>query len=328
MIVTPKPLYSQITNVIVLYLQEITMGDKKSLSGKLGDKKRKYDTKYLQFGFSFVIVNGEERPQCLICLKVLANDTMKPCKLKQHLQLHPQHLDKGVDFFERSQQNVKKMKMDKTGSFFATNSKVVEASYVVALEIAKQKKPHTVGETLVKPCAMKMVEIVLGNGLEKKLAAVSLSDNTVQRRIADMSVDIKDQVVSEIKAAKFGIFSIQLDESTDVSSCAQLLVFVRYVHAGAIKEEFLFCSPLETTSKGSDILAKVNTFFETNGLSWDNVCGSCTDGAPAMLGSKSGFQASIKKLNPRIKGIHCMIHRQALAFPKRCRNLWVLLWIK
>lgn len=65
------------------------------------------------------------------------------------------------------------------------------------LRLQSKKKPHTIGETLVKPCAMKMVEIVLGNGLEKKLAAVSLSDNTVQRRISDMSVDIKNQVVSQ-----------------------------------------------------------------------------------------------------------------------------------
>ena len=66
---------------------------------------------------------------------------------------------------------------------------------------------------------------MLGNGLEKKLAAVSLSNSTVQRRITDMAIDIKDQVVQEIKSAAFGLFLIQLDESTDVASCSQLLVF-------------------------------------------------------------------------------------------------------
>lgn len=32
-----------------------------------------------------------------------------------------------------------------------------------------------------------------------------------------------------------------------------------------------------------------------------------------MLGSKSGFQTRVKKLAPQAKGIHCMIHRYALA---------------
>lgn len=39
------------------------------------------------------------------------------------------------------------MKLDSTGTFQEINYKVIEASYVIALEIAKQKKPHTIGET-------------------------------------------------------------------------------------------------------------------------------------------------------------------------------------
>jgi len=34
----------------------------------------------------------------------------------------------------------------------------------------------------------------------------------------------------------FPMFSFQVDESID-TSCAQLLVFVRYIHSGDIKEE-------------------------------------------------------------------------------------------
>ena len=37
------------------------------------------------------------------------------------------------------------MKLSATGVFQQTNHKITEASYVVALEIAKQKKPHTIG---------------------------------------------------------------------------------------------------------------------------------------------------------------------------------------
>ncbi|XP_068234241.1 protein FAM200C-like [Palaemon carinicauda] len=140
-----------------------------------------------------------------------------------------------------------------------------------------------------------MVEIVLGNKMKKNIAQVPLSNTTVTRRISDMATDIKDQVVQEIKSSAFGLFSIQLDESTDVASCSQLMMFARYVHSDSFKEEFLFCSPLDLTTKASDILEKVSSFFESENLSWDDISGCCIDEAPAMLGTKSGFQVCVKK---------------------------------
>jgi hypothetical protein len=61
-----------------------------------------------------------------------------------------------------------KIKLDSTLAFQEMNHKVTEASYVIALEIAKQKKPHTIGEILIKHCVLKLVEIVVGNGLGEK----------------------------------------------------------------------------------------------------------------------------------------------------------------
>ncbi len=128
-----------------------------------------------------------------------------------------------------------------------------------------------------------------------------------------MSADIVEQVIHEIKSSKPQIFSIQLDETTDVSSCAQLIVYVRYVYMGNFKEEFLFCKQLETTTTAQDVFNIIDKFFRNYHISWLNVCGVCTDGAPSMLGCKSGFQQLVKCVTPSVIGTHCMLHRQVLA---------------
>ena len=145
----------------------------------------------------------------------------------------------------------------------------------------------------------------------KKISSLSLSDNTVQRRIEEMSEDIKNQVVEQIKQSPF--YVLQLNESTDVSSCAQLMVYVRYIHNCDFKEELLFCRPLDSQTRGIDVFNKVDTFFACEGIDWGKVGAVCTDGAPSMLGSHSGFQVRVKQIVPGVITNHCMIHREALA---------------
>jgi hypothetical protein len=48
------------------------------------------------------------------------------------------------------------------------------------------------------------------------------------QRTQDMTYDILSQVVDEIKSCPNGMFSIKLDESTDVTHLAQLLVYNGY----------------------------------------------------------------------------------------------------
>ena len=49
-------------------------------------KRRKYDNKYLELGFTVQNVGYDEKPQCVLCGDVLSNECMKPSKLKRHLQ--------------------------------------------------------------------------------------------------------------------------------------------------------------------------------------------------------------------------------------------------
>ena len=203
--------------------------------------------------------------------------------------------------------------MDSSGTYYKENISLVEASYEVALTIPKQKKPHSIAETLVKPCAIKMAERVLGKQSSKKLEAISLSNDTIRLRINEMADDISFQLISELKSCLHGLFSIQLDESTDISNVSHLMVFVRRGSVTGIKEAILFCSPLESTTRAADILQKVDDYFKKWDLKWENLCSVCTDRAPAMIGARSGFAKKVKELALGATSVHCMIHRQALA---------------
>ena len=128
-----------------------------------------------------------------------------------------------------------------------------------------------------------------------------------------MSADMMEQVIQEMKSATLGIFSIQLDESTDVANCSQLLVYVRYIYEADFKDEFLFCKPLEATTNARNVFDAVGSFLQNHDIPWENVCGICTDGAPAMLGCWSGFQRLVINASPKAIGTHCMNHRHVLA---------------
>ena len=114
-----------------------------------------------------------------------------------------------------------------------------------------------------------------------------MSNDTIKFRIHEKSENIKSKVISKINSSP--VFALQLDETTDVSNLSQLLVYIRYVADQRINEEFLFCQPLETTSKAADVFQVLINFFDKTELSWSKLVGACTDGAPAMIGANSGL---------------------------------------
>ena len=179
------------------------MAKTKVQADDVGPRKRKFCDEYLHYGFTSIIVSGVEKPQCVICSDILSEESMKPNKLKRHFSTkHPQFADKDKDFFRRKADACKKGRLDSGGLFQQQNIAAVEASYLVALKIAKAKKPHTIAEELLLPCAKDIVRLMIGQEYVKKLQPLSLSNNTVQRRISDMSNDILQQVCDEIKSAR------------------------------------------------------------------------------------------------------------------------------
>ncbi|XP_028659076.1 protein FAM200B-like [Erpetoichthys calabaricus] len=270
-------------------------------------KLRKYDPEYLQFGF-IPYKDNSDQPQCVICLNVLSNESLKPAKLKRHSK-HNELKDKPVDFFKRrAEVNANQQKIISTAT--AVNEKALKASYIMPMRIAKSKKAHTVAESLIMPAALEICEIMLGKEDSRKLLSIPVSNDTIRRRICDMSNDIQLQLVERLQSSTF---AIQLDESTDIAGQAQLLVYVRYCFDNDVVEDFLSCKPVPLRTTGEDIFAMLNDFFIANKLEWSSCIGICTDGAAAMTGHKSGVVARVRTVSPNIISTHCMIHREALA---------------
>ena len=186
-----------------------------------------------------------------------------------------------------------------------------KASYEVSLLVAQNIKAHTIAESLVLPAAKMLVRNLIEDEVATKLDNVSLSNDTVKRRIQEMSSDIADQVMAGVKDSKF-VFAIQLDESTDVAKCSQLLVYVHFIQNNTVKTELTLNQELAATTKGKNVFNVLVDFFKENALDWSKLVGCATDGAPAMLGQKSGFQTYVKDVAANVTFVHCFIHRFAL----------------
>lgn len=110
-------------------------------------KKRKFSEDYNKFGFTFIEKDELQLPQCVICIKVLSKDSMRPNRLERHLnQRHPTLISKSKEFFSSKAESLKRMRLDKSGNYNKGVSQHVKASFEIAFLIAKQKKPHTIGE--------------------------------------------------------------------------------------------------------------------------------------------------------------------------------------
>ena len=190
-----------------------------------------------------MINSGEEKPQCVLCCKVLASSALKASKLKKHLVAHHQIFKTKMQIFLKIELIVR---FDITGDQCKKNTAGLKAFYEVARKIAIAKKPHTIGEQLILPCCQVIVSNVFRESEVQKLKQVSLSNDSVNGRIPELSENILSQVVSKIQKSMFCFFAIQLDETTDVANLAELCGYVRYIHERHLEEEFLFCSPLTT----------------------------------------------------------------------------------
>lgn len=273
-------------------------------------KVRQYNEEYLKMGFISAAYDAR-LPFCLLCEQCLSNESMKRGRLEAHLKTkHSAQANSDLNYFKTLKQKFENRATLKTlfTAKTATVNRTLEASYQISLLIAKSGKNHTIGENLIKPSISAFLKTVLEKD-DKDVRAMPLSNNTVMKRIDEMSADIEKQLIEKLKTRKF---SIQMDESTLRDSEAALLAYVRYIENGEFAEEMLFCKLLESTTTSKDIYNKLKDYLNVNDISMQNITSCAADGAPNMMGKKNGCLKLMKDENPEMILVHCVIHRQNL----------------
>ncbi|PNF33551.1 hypothetical protein B7P43_G17321 [Cryptotermes secundus] len=106
-----------------------------------------------------------------------------------------------------------------------------------------------------------------------------LSHQTAARQVEQISDNVESQIHQDLKSCEY--FSLQLDESTDISDFAQLQVFVIMVFGDfTVKEEFVKQLPLHERTRGEEILTVFLIFISKLDV-------ITTDGGPSSTGRSS-----------------------------------------
>ncbi|KAL3883712.1 hypothetical protein ACJMK2_029948 [Sinanodonta woodiana] len=178
---------------------------------------------------------------------------------------------------------------------------------------SKSGRPFTDGD-FVKRCMVIASEKLCPEAV-RKLQTVALNRVTVQRKISYLSADVTRQLV--YKAANFVYFSLATDESTDINSTAQLLVFVRGVSSSFdITEELIGMGSMKGQTTASALFEDTVRLSSSVLLDFTKLVSVTTDGAPAMTEESNGlvalFMKHRRKQNKQLAKFHCMIHQQNL----------------
>ena len=98
------------------------------------------------------------------------------------------------------------------------------ASYQVSELIVQNMKAHNLGESLISPIRQKIVSTMLGNEAAMKISKITLSNDTVNRRILEISSDIEKNVCGN--KLQCSDCALQADESTDIIKKAHLIALL------------------------------------------------------------------------------------------------------
>ena len=126
-----------------------------------------------------------------------------------------------------------------------------------------------------------------------------------------LSTAIKQELWADISNSPF--VSVLIDESTDISTSENLIIYFIYVKDGLAVASYISLVHAAAVDAES-ITESLLTFFAENGLNTNKIIGFCSDGASVMTGCHNGVHVGVRlqRVNPYMQCVHCIAHRLAL----------------
>lgn len=271
------------------------------------------------------VIKHNDKALCCICKEVIIARTYNINRhfVSNHNTLCLMTEEEKCEIIQREvkQQNYQSNNFKK---MFKSRNNISAASFQLSHTIAQHGKPLSDGDYLkeaFKNCSEILFEDFPNkNDILKRINELPVARNTVKDRIIAMDKDVTDQLIQDLRNA--GMFSICLDESTDVTSAARLAVIARFPSGNIIKEELIKLMTLSEKTRGEDIMNELKKEFIELGINFGNIVSVTTDGAPSMIGKNIGFVKLLKQeVNHNIVEFHCIIHQEALCAKSTFKSL-------
>ena len=114
------------------------------------------------------------------------------------------------------------------------------------------------------------------------------------------------KIVEDIKLAQ--IFTIMMDETTDVSGKELASIEVRFIDSKDIIQERLIGLSAVSITDAHTLLTVLKYTLTSHGLSLSQIRGQCYYGASNISGQYSGLQARVKLESSKALYVHCYVH--------------------
>ncbi|KAG9475648.1 general transcription factor II-I repeat domain-containing protein 2B-like [Eleutherodactylus coqui] len=277
----------------------------RKVDGENRSFKQRWETDYL-------FVKTKNKPQCLVCFQILA--VCKEYNVKRHyVSQHEFQYSKYTGDLRLAVINDLKSKLSSQAPLpmptTNTEKAAIKASFLICEEIVKRKKAFSDG-AFIKECAIKMARAFGSEEMAKCFESVSLSHQTVARRISVMDQYVTQKVHEAVKNCTY--FSVAIDENTDITGTNQLIVCIRTVDEDFnISEELLHLMPLQGATKDEDIYEEVKIALAEHG-GFDRCISIIIDGAKSTIMKNSGLAGLLKRDGVGCLMLHCIVHEEGL----------------